>query len=109
MTEQKLEQVRERIAKDYKPLVEEYLKKEKIEIINDAYRLAHYNEIVDFFDNVDYEYPPFDEEIFDRILNYEGNVILKVWESWLDYSHPERFNFFCYEDLTDIICWEFKN
>lgn len=109
MTKEKLEKVLERIAKDYKPLIEEYLKKKKIEIINDAYRLAHYNEIADYFDNVDYEYPPFDEEIFDNILNYEGNVIEKVWDGWLSYSHPERYNFFCYEDLTDIISWEFRN
>lgn len=109
MTKEKLEKVRERIAKDYKPLVEECLKQDKLDIIHDAYRLAHYNEIADFFDNIDYEYPPFDEEIFDNILNYEGNVIEKVWDSWLSYSHPERYNFFCYEDLVDIFCLEFKN
>ena len=109
MTKEKLEKVLERIAKDYKPLIQEYLTKQPIDIINDAYRLAHYNEIADFFDSIDNEYPPFDEEIFDNILKYKGNVILKVWESWLDYSHPERFNFFCYEDLADIISWEFRN
>ena len=109
MTEKKLDKVRDRIAKDYKPLVEEYLKQDKLDIIHDAYRLAHYNEVADFFDNVDYEDPPFSEITFDKILKYKGNVIVRVWESWLDYSHPERFNFFCYEDLTEIIEYAFLN
>lgn len=109
MTEKKLDKVRDRIIKDYQSLVEEYLEEEKTDIINDAYRLAHYNEIADFFDNIDYEYPPFREIIFDKILKYEGNIIVRVFESWLDYSHPERFNFFYYEDLAEIIEYAFMN
>lgn len=107
MTKEKLEQIQARMEKDYKELIEEYLKKNKTDIINDAYRLAHFNEIVDFFDCIDEEYPPLEEEEIDKILDYQGNAIYNVFDSWLNYGHPERYNFFCYEDLVDIIRYAF--
>lgn len=109
MNIEKLDKVQERLEKEYAEIIAPYLKQPPKVAINDAYRLAHYNEIVDFFDMVDYEYPPFDEFIFDNILKYDGNIIEKIWKDWLDYSHPERFNFFTYEGLSDIILWSFKN
>ena len=109
MTKEKLEKVQNKISKDWMKLIGTYAEATKEDIINDAYRIAHYNEVVDFFDCIDEEYPPFDEEIFDHILAYKENVILKIWKDWLDYSHPERYNFFNYESLCDIIMWSFKN
>ena len=109
MNKEKIEKLQHKLEEDYMVLIAPYIMLKPVEIINDAYRLAHYNEIVDFFDNVDEEYPPFDEMIFDNMLNYDGNIIEKIWKDWLDYSHPERYNFFCYEDLCDIIVWSFKN
>ena len=109
MTKKKLEKVQKRIEKDYQKIVEVMLELDKTDIINDAYRLAHYNEVADFFDCIDYEYPPFEEDVFDHILKYDGNAIQRVWESWLEYCHPERYNFFTYEDLVGIISYAFWN
>ena len=109
MTERKLEKVQDRMAKDYKELVEQYLKNNtKQEIIDDAYRIAHYNEVVDFFDNIDYVHPPFGDYVFDHILKSKDNVILRVWNNWLNYSHSEYYNFFNYESLSEIIEWTFR-
>jgi len=103
MTEEKLKQVYEKLDKDYQSVIKEYLNKDKVAIINDAYRIAHYNEIADYFDCVDAEYPPFDDDVFDSILNRKDNIFEIVFQSWMSYSHPERYNFFSYEDLGGII------
>ena len=109
MTQEKLERLQEKIEKNYKEFCEKMLKKDKIDIINYAYMIACYNEVADCVDCFDYEYPPFDEFIFDNMLAFEGNIIDKIWRNWMDYGHPERYNFFNYEDLVDIIVDTFKN
>ena len=98
-----LEKVKERVHQDYKLLIEEELKKDKQNIINGAYRIAHYNEIDDFFDNLYDEDETFDKEEYQKILNYKGNFVDKVWNDWLNYNHSEYYNFFAYEGLIDII------
>ena len=107
--EEIINKVIDKVHNEYLDYFDELKKLDKEEIINKAYEIAHYNEVDDFFCNIDTEYPPFDIFIFENMLKYDGRIIEKVWEGWLDYSHPERFNFFCYEDLTDIVLWEFKN
>ena len=101
--EEKYEKVLDKLEEDYSSIVRDLLTKDKIDIINNAYAIAHYNEIVDVFDGLDEYSCLWDEELFDKILNTKENILIKVWDSWLNYSHPERYNFFCYEDLIDII------
>ena len=93
----------DKLRDDYTEIVKELLTKDKIKIIDNAYAIAHYNEIVDMFDGIDEDSGLWDEELFNAILNTKGNVILKVWNGWLNYNHPEYYNFFNYEDLIDII------
>ena len=107
MKKEKLEKIQKRIDKDWSTFVQPF-NLDKDDAIRDAYRIAHANEIEDFFYNIDEEYPPFDEFVFDNMLKYKGNIIEKIWEDWLRYIHPERYNFFNYEDLCDIIIWSFK-
>ena len=111
MTEQEeleiVRKVKERVAKEYEEYAKNIVAYGKTDIMNKAYEIAHYNEICDFFDGID-ECLPFDIKIFQNMLVYEGGILDKIWYGWLNYNHPERYNFFCYEDLCDIICWEFR-
>lgn len=99
--------------RDYIEIDTEFKKLKKVEIMLKAYELAHYNEITDFIDSVcdhnddDEDDYLLDKEVIEEIVNYEGNFIKRVWKDWLDYNHPERYNFFCWEDLAEIISHTF--
>lgn len=108
-----LTQVLTKIENDYNDIQKEYQAKTKRQIIQDAYRLAHYNEVADFFDYIevdDYEDEtdlPFSITAFENIAKFTGNAIKQIVDSFMDYSHPERYNFFEYECLLDIIEYAF--
>lgn len=102
MSVEKYEKLCEKIVDDWNRFVQPW-NMDKEDAIRDAYRIAHANEIEDIFCNVDIDEPPFDDEEVDKMLNCNENIIQKVWDSWMSYSHPERYNFFAYEDLLDII------
>ena len=72
-------------------------------VINNAYEIAHYNEIFDFFSNLDSDEDWIDEDDLELIVNYQGNVVRRIWNIWLDYNHPENYNFFAFESFLDII------
>lgn len=100
----------ERNEKDYNTLIESIKTVEQA--VNNAYKIAHYNEICDFiselFDNIDFIERL--EKHITLLLKTNLNIIEIVWDSWLDYSHPERYDFFDWDDLVDIIkyAWEQK-
>ena len=95
-----LKQFNEKLANEYNELVAKGNEDYRF-FLNNAYEYAHYNEIVDFFEYLDEE--EYNENWRDLIGECTENVLTGVWNSWLNYNHPERFNFFCYEDLIDII------
>ena len=102
----------ERNEKDYNTLIESIKTVEQA--INNAYKIAHYNEIYEFidtlFDDSDIDTAKKLEKHITLLLKTNLNIIEIVWDSWLSYSHPERYNFFDWDDLFDIIkyAWEQK-
>ena len=103
----KIEELQARIRLDYKEVRLPFLKLEPRDIIMHAYELAHYNEIADMFENLEEDNDWFDDIVIGNIINYQGNVFVKIYQSWLDYRHPEYYNFFAIEDLIDIVKSEF--
>jgi len=71
--------------------------------INHAYEMAHCNEIIDLFyymEEADFE-SMFQKDL--EKLSPSTNILHRILISWFNQDHPEQFNFFCYEDLIDII------
>lgn len=104
----KIEELKRRFREDYDSLIQEALKEEKEEIVKSAYYLAHLNEIDAYIEEIDEEDPPFKNDTIDRMLDFVGNVLLRVWYDWLDYNHPENFNFFDWAQLGEIISYAFR-
>lgn len=110
-----LEQFKEKLNTEYDMLVQrgldwsiEHDENEHVYFLNHAYEYAHYNEILAYFE--DMEEDDWDEnwrELVNKCIHTD-RVLRGVYEFWLDFSHPERFNFFCYEDLISIIKDWFK-
>jgi len=108
---QLIQRVKERFEKDYDELIADELKGTKEYLIRNAYEIAHYNEIrytiCDCIDDED-EMEYFNFKELNSILNYQGNVVLHVYQDWQNYTHPEIYNFFCFETLIDVIKTAFK-
>lgn len=101
---EKFKELQNRIQSDYEEYVKELIKNNPTDIINRAYEIAHYNEIVDVVCDVcDENDCPFDEEVIDKALECKRNLLDIIYESWQGYNHPERYNFFCYEGIVEII------
>lgn len=102
-----LKELQEKIRRDYEELVNKGNKDYQY-FLQHAYAFAHYNEIDDFFDNLEEENWKEDwKEVIGEIK--EGvNIIEGIYNSWLNYNHPEYYNFFTYEDLIDIMKYYFK-
>ena len=104
----KIKELQIKSKSDYKELIAPFLELEPRIIIMHAYELAHYNEIADLFDNLDEDNDWFSDIVIEGLINYQGNILVRIYRSWLNYTHPERYNFFCFEDLIDIVRYEFK-
>lgn len=105
-----IEKLIKKLEKDYEQITSEFRKLKKTKIINRAYELAHYNEVIDTIcDNIDIEDPPFDTATCKKALSYKGNLIKHIYNNWLDYNHPEHYNFFEYDSLIDICDYAFRN
>jgi hypothetical protein len=104
----KIKLVQEKVEKDYNELLKPFYEREKEQLINDAYELAHYNEIAYFFENIEEDSIDWSETILDNIIDCKKNIVGEIWDSWRNYNHPERYNFFTWEDLSEIISWEFS-
>jgi len=105
-----LEELNKQIEQEYEKLIKkgldwsvEHDENEHVYFVNNAYEYAHYNEIQAYFDNMDdEEYNEDWKELIDE-CKCTDKILEGVYNDWLDYSHPERYNFFCYEDLKGII------
>jgi len=104
----KIKELQAKIRSDYEELIAPFLKLKPKEIINHAYELAHYNEIADLFENLDVDSDWFDDTVIDNLINYQGNILIRIYRSWMNYAHPENYNFFTFEGLIDIIRYEFR-
>jgi hypothetical protein len=98
--------LKEKTTNQYNDWLENQIKQNTPQqLIENSYYLAHYNEVWNFIDSIDEDEDDccFDEEEIDKMISYDGDIMEKVWKTWLRYNHPERYNFFTYEDLVDII------
>jgi hypothetical protein len=110
MKEKTLEQLLKRVEEDYTQLIDNERAQGIQHVIDNAYAIAHYNEVYDFcvdcYLGCNYEDEALEfatDEAVNELLKRDENLVKRVYEDWLNYNHPERYNFFCYEDLTDII------
>lgn len=111
-----LKELNERLEQEYDALIEigmewskEHDENESVYFIAHAYEFAHYNEIYYYFQDLEEEdYNNDWKELFDGIPDNLG-IIRGVYLSWLNYNHPEYYNFFTYEDLISIIKYWLKH
>lgn len=104
-----LQELQNKLQKEYDELIQvgldwsiEHDENEHVYFVDKAYEFAHYNEIKYFFDNM--EEKEYKEDWEELIENRKGEDILQgIYNNWLDYAHPERYNFFAPEDLVGII------
>lgn len=105
----KLKQFKDKIKKDYDELVA--LGNENWQyFLDNAYRFAHYNEIYDFVDNLDDD--AWEDDGWAKTIGTikgEVNIVEGIFKSWLNYNHPEYYNFFSYDDFYDIVKYYFKH
>ena len=105
-----LKQFRKKVSKDYNELVKLGGQDWKY-FLDNAYRFAHYNEIDDFA-NVHMDNDVWNEDGWDKItgeVKNDVNIVEGIYDSWLDYNHPEYYNFFSYDDFYDIVKYYFKH
>ena len=102
-----LKQLNEKLQKDFEELEKEG-NGDYHYFINHAYRFAHYNEIQDFF--ADMEEENYEEHWKDLVseCDLSGNTLDRIYTQWLNYNHPEYYNFFTYEGLVEILEYFFK-
>lgn len=99
------EEFQQRINDDYHKAVDRVIKnKPPIEIVRNAYQLACYNEINDLICDSDLFFDSMmdDDWLEEFEMPEKVNMVEAVYDDWLDYSNPERYNFFNWEDLIDI-------
>ena len=102
-----LKELNKKLEKDYEELVERGNKDYKF-FLDNAYAYAHYNEILYYFADMEEEdYKERWEELISK-CDLSGNILESIYDQWLDYNHPEYYNFFCYEGLVEIIEYFFK-
>jgi hypothetical protein len=106
--EKLLKQLSERINSEWKDYYNNLIVLSKEEIIEKSYEISHYGEVVDFLINLDLdEWYPFDEDFITLMLQHKGSIIKKIYDTWMDFCNPEKFNFFTPEGLSDIIWFTF--
>lgn len=101
-----LEQFQERLHQEYDGLVALGNKNYEF-FLNKAYEYAHYNEIMDYFENMDEE--DWKNDWQKLVGKRKENVLSGIWNCWLCYNHPEYYNFFTYEGLCDIMKYYFTH
>ena len=104
-----LEELITKLEENHHELVEEG--NESCEyFVNHAYEYAHYNEVLDFFEQMDEEdyKERWEEQVSACEFEEDDNILFMIYNQWLDYNHPEYHNFFCYEGLIEILEYFFK-
>lgn len=88
-------QIQDRINEDYEKFIHEVLLLKDEDIIHKAAEIAFYNKIKDFFfDNLDGKFGSFKGALIDNILNYQGNTIEKLYDTYLKHKYFKDSNFF---------------
>lgn len=107
-----IENLKEKISNDYQVYSYSWLMSNKECIYNNAYTIAtaqnFYDAICDYIKNYEEDDScnfALSEFATNKLLNCEGNLIQKLLDSWQNFRHPERYDFWYewYEGLVNII------
>jgi hypothetical protein len=99
-----LNKLKDKVCSEWNDYYNSLLLLPKEDIICESYKTSHYGEVADFFTCLDSDdWCPFDEDFIARMLEYKGSIIKKIYDTWMDFCNPEKFNFFTPEGLSDII------
>ena len=105
----------EKIKADYEEIEAFYKVKKPVDVMNMAYKIAVMQNFMDSFERtVDYIDDCEDDgnvcisyttDELQKILNFKGNILNAFAEGWSMFRHPERFDFWGYDqdDMPDII------
>lgn len=101
------DQLANKMGDDYKEILDEEMSKDKMDIIEDAYELAHYNEIVNM---LCYEESAsmVDLATLKKIISFKGNALKSIYTYWIRKVDSEYINFFLPYDLKEIIEGTFR-
>lgn len=101
-----------KIHKDYEDWLKFESVKKPIAIVNNSYQnaiiLNFYDGIVSFIDDYitnEDEYFILSQHCLNKLLSYDGNLLIKLKECYMGFLHPERFDFWFnwYDGLADVI------
>ena len=96
------EKLLRRIEKDIKEIEKEYCAKAPIEIFNCSYRIACMQEFESVLTWVCEE--DIDLDGIEKLLNWKKNIFAVLGDYYINFSHPEDYNFFySYDDTLSII------
>lgn len=105
----------EKIKADYEEVEAFYKLKKPVDVMNMAYKIAVMQNFMDSFERTvdDIDNCEDDENVcisytadeLQKILNFKGNILNAFAEGWGMFRHPERFDFWGYDqdDTPDII------
>ena len=103
-----LNKLKDKVCSEWNDYYNGLLEFSKEDIICKSYKTAHYDEVADFFACLDADdWCPFDEEFITLMLEYEGSILRKIYNAWMDFCNPEKFNFFTPDGLSDVIWFAF--
>ena len=106
---QQIEQLKEKVEKDYQEIVEQLSNLDAKTLINLSYAIAVRQNFYDFIinyinDSQEYcEDIDFSDECMNKIINYKGNIIVFFYDSFMNFNHPERVDFWYGTDMVQII------
>lgn len=93
----------EKVAKDEQEIEKEFKEKGIEYVFQHAYDLSFYYQVVWYFEDIEENFEDDDLAFFEPLLDYEGNLVKDIFESFEDYRSPEFYNFNTYEGIDDII------
>src|SRR5690554_721948 len=94
-----------RLQKDFRKIAKELMKKSKTDLINQSYFSALYVQVADtFFEYIfggDFlpdpdESLPYDEKTMNLLINYKGNIIKEIADSYQGFNKPYKWDFWGY-------------
>lgn len=101
---EKIIALKEKVRRQHQLWESKMLSKDKKEILNNSYYIAHYNEVLYTIEDLDEDDDMvFCEELIDEMLNHDGDIMQEVYDFWKDYRNGEEYNFFEYSTIVDVI------
>lgn len=103
-----IEKVYDKVNKDFEEINNKLMELDKQELINKSYKIAvclnFYGNIVDYLDmTLDDEEEYIGKKYLKQIACYKDNIIDDLCKMFLNFSHPERVDFWYGGDFIQIL------